>query len=129
MNKNALIWSHLFLAAILVVASFFVEENYLRRGCYLSAIGIAYMVVRKSNVDDMASRGWLDDIVSMLLVAVACFSLSYLFFAPCTFALKCMAAAVLGITAIIGIRRIKIRHFSNKLEELEELEETKDLEE
>ena len=117
MNKNVLIWSHLILAAVLVLVAFYCETGFLRRGSYLTAIGIAYMVVRKSNVDDMASRGWIDDIISILLVGVACFSIAYIFFAPRNFEMKCVAAGMLSVAAFIGIRRIKIRHFSNELED------------
>lgn len=117
MNKNILIWSHLILAAVLVLLAFYVETGFMKRGSYLTAIGIAYMVVRKSNVEDMASRGWIDDLISMLLIGVACFSIAYIFFAPRNFEMKCVAAGILTVAAFIGIRRIKIRYFSNKLED------------
>lgn len=114
MNKNVLISLHLILAAILVIIAFNVESHFLRRGSYLAAIGIAYMVVRKTNVEDIASKGWLDDLFSIILVTATSYCLAFIFFAYSTFKIKMMVACVLLAIVSIGIWRIRKRYFQEE---------------
>ena len=110
MNKDFLIYSHLFLAAILIGVAFYVEEPFLRRGSYLSAIGIAYMVVKRSNVDEFCGRTWWDHLFSVVLVCTAAYSIAFLFFAYSTFEIKLGIAALLALVGLVGGWRIKRHH-------------------